>query len=155
MSNTDIRLTIEGSTAFVDMVTEDGLNVGSSPMMRRFSDVVSQVAEDRGVRSTVIRGEGKVFLAGADIKEMSGFDRGKALEYGRLGQSVLNAIEALPSGKRKYCALVGVFSGKKPLLGLVPGMSMPWKPGKPVIRATSAGRASLPIPQYPCCQVWK
>jgi len=97
MSNTDIRLTIDGSTAFVDMATEGGINVGSSPMMRKFSEVVSQVAENKAVRTTVIRGQDKVFLAGADIKEMSGFDREKALEYGRMGQGVLNAIEALPS----------------------------------------------------------
>ncbi len=65
------------------------------------------------------------------------------------------AIDALPSGKRKYCPLVGVITGKAPSLGSDSGNPMPWKPGKPVTRAISAGSASLPIPQYPCRQVWK
>ncbi|MCH9001233.1 MAG: enoyl-CoA hydratase/isomerase family protein, partial [Planctomycetes bacterium] len=97
MSDTDIQLNVDGTVATIAIVTDGGLNVGSSGMMRKFSEVVAQVAENRQVRATVIRGEGKVFLAGADIKEMATFDREKALEYGRLGQSVLNAIESLPS----------------------------------------------------------
>jgi len=94
MSDTNIQLNVEGTVATIAIVTDGGLNVGSSGMMRKFSEVVAQVAENRQVRATVIRGEGKVFLAGADIKEMATFDREKALEYGRLGQSVLNAIES-------------------------------------------------------------
>lgn len=97
MSDTDIQLNVDVPVATIAIVTDGGLNVGSSGMMRKFSEVVAQVAENGQVRATVIRGEGKVFLAGADIKEMTTFDREKALEYGRLGQKVLDAIESLPS----------------------------------------------------------
>ena len=97
MSNTDIQLSVDGPVATIAIVTDGGLNVGSSGMMRKFSEVVAKVAENGQIRSTVIFGEGKVFLAGADIKEMSTFDREKALDYGRLGQSVLDAVESLPS----------------------------------------------------------
>jgi hypothetical protein len=65
------------------------------------------------------------------------------------------AMEALPSGNRKYCSLVGVITGNGPPPSPTSGHPMPWNPGKPLTRAISAGKASLPIPQYPCCQVWK
>ncbi len=97
MSKTQVRLGIEGALATITFVTEGGLNVGSSDMMRSLRDAVSKVAREPKVRCTVVTGDGKVFLAGADIKEMSDFTPDKAREYGSLGQSVLNALEALPS----------------------------------------------------------
>ena len=97
MSKTEIHLAIEGSTATITLATEGGINVGSSDVMRRLSEVVTKVAEDKNVRATVIEGKGKVFVAGADIKEMASFSREQGLAYGELGQSVLNQVEALPS----------------------------------------------------------
>lgn len=97
MSKTEIRLETEGALATITFVTEGGLNVGSSGMMRELGGVVAEVGRNHSVRTTVITGTGKVFLAGADIKEMSQFAPEQAREYGSLGQSVLNAIENLPS----------------------------------------------------------
>ena len=97
MSKTEIRLEIEGSVATITLTTAEGLNVGSSDMIRRLGDAVAQVAENAQVRTTVIQGEGKVFLAGADIKEMAAFTPESGREYGALGQGVMNAIESLPS----------------------------------------------------------
>lgn len=97
MSKTEIQLEVVGPNATISLVTAEGLNVGSSDMMRRLGDVVAKVAEDRNVRTTVIQGTGKVFLAGADIKEMASFNRGQGIAYGKLGQDVFNAIENLPS----------------------------------------------------------
>ncbi len=97
MSKTEINVDITGAVATIAIETPEGINVGSPDMMRRLGDAVSQVAEAKGVRWTVIEGRGKVFLAGADIKAMVGFGREEAIEYGKLGQGVLNAIENLPS----------------------------------------------------------
>ena len=97
MSKTTIRLETEGPCATITFVTEDGLNVGSSGMMRELGRLVAEVSRNRTVRTTVITGTGKVFLAGADIKEMSQFVPEQAREYGSLGQAGLNAREKLPS----------------------------------------------------------
>lgn len=83
--------------ATITLRTEGALNVGSSDMMRRLGDTVASVAGDSQVRTTVIQGEGKVFLAGADIKEMAEFTSPSAREYGELGHGVMNAVENLPS----------------------------------------------------------
>jgi enoyl-CoA hydratase len=97
MSKTQVRLNVSGPHATILLTTDGGINVGSSDMMRDFREVVSQVAGNRAIRTTAIQGAGKVFLAGADIKEMAPFTRAQAIEYAELGQSVLNAIERLPS----------------------------------------------------------
>lgn len=97
MSDTDISLKVEGSRATITIATEAGLNVFSTAVLRRFREQLSAITEDKRIRTTVIRGRGKVFVAGADIKEMADFDSLQASGYGKLGQSVYDHLEALPS----------------------------------------------------------
>jgi len=47
-------------------------------------------------RVVVLTGEGKAFVAGADIVEMQAMDSRRAREYSALGQSVFSDIETLP-----------------------------------------------------------
>lgn len=96
-SNTRASLIIDGSLATVTIATEGGLNIMSQAVVAQFGEVIEQVQESDGIRFTVIRAEGKVFIAGADIKEMSGYDGAAAEEFGRIGSALCDAIEALPS----------------------------------------------------------
>lgn len=97
MSETQVRVEIEGSRAAITLFTEGGLNVFSSAVLRRFGQAVARVAEESGVRTTVVAAQGKVFVAGADIKAMGSFTPEDAQAYGALGQEVLNQLAALPS----------------------------------------------------------
>ncbi len=47
-------------------------------------------------RVVVLTGEGKAFVAGADIVEMQAMDSQRAREYSTLGQAVFSDIETLP-----------------------------------------------------------
>jgi len=69
----------------------------SAAAINRLGAAVEKVARNPGVRFTVIRAEGKVFVAGADIKEMSAFGPDEATQFGCEGSAVCDAIEALPS----------------------------------------------------------
>jgi enoyl-CoA hydratase len=48
------------------------------------------------IRVVVLTGEGKAFVAGADIVELRAMDSLHAREYAALGQSVFSSIETLP-----------------------------------------------------------
>ncbi len=96
---------IDGAYATITISTESGLNVMSAEAMRSLGAAVEKVASAEGVRFTAIRAEGKVFVAGADIKEMSACDADQAREFGRLGSGVCDAIAALP------CVTVAVLQG--------------------------------------------
>ena len=97
MSSTQVTVSFDGAHAAITFATENGVNVMSSAVMRAFDEALAQLGSDKKVRTTVIQAEGKVFIAGADIKEMSGFSWEQAREYGKLGQDVLKRLEALPS----------------------------------------------------------
>lgn len=97
MSKTNVTLSVEGSKASLTFSTDDGLNVVSSAVLRQLREVIAKVARDSNIRTTVVQATGKVFVAGADIKEMSAFDKAQGRAYGELGQGVLNELAALPS----------------------------------------------------------
>ena len=95
-SNTTANVSFDGPIATVTITTPDALNIMSGDAIKRLGDAVGKVAAAKGVRFTVIRAEGKVFVAGADIKEMSGFGPDEATQFGRDGSGVCDAIETLP-----------------------------------------------------------
>jgi len=106
MTNTTrADLSIDGSLATVTITTEGGLNIMSPAAIRQFGDVIDKVRDADGIRMTIIRAEGKVFVAGADIKQMSRFDQAAALEFGQAGSRVCDAIESLP------CITVALIQG--------------------------------------------
>jgi enoyl-CoA hydratase len=97
MSKTSVHVAVLGSQASITFSTEDGLNVLSSDVLPQLRAAIHKVASDRNVRTTIVQATGKVFVAGADIKEMSTFSRSLAREYGQLGQDVFNDLASLPS----------------------------------------------------------
>jgi len=105
MSNTNVDVTIDGPMATITLSTVTGINVLSTAVLEKFRDGLTQVRQAAGVRSLVIRAEGKVFVAGADIKEMANFSADQARAYGENGQAVFNELEQMP------CFTVAAISG--------------------------------------------
>ncbi|HRX84555.1 MAG TPA: enoyl-CoA hydratase-related protein [Phycisphaerae bacterium] len=96
MSTTDVTLAIDGPIARATFVTDGGLNVLSSTVLDRVHAVAEEVRRADGVRVLVLAAEGKVFVAGADIKELSGLDAAGALAISERGNRAFDAIEHLP-----------------------------------------------------------
>lgn len=105
MSNTQVDLKTEGSHAAITFRTDGGVNILSADVLHSFGAIVAKVKKDPHVRTAAIQADGKVFIAGADIKEMAGFTPDQARKYGELGQGILNDLAALP------CITVAVIQG--------------------------------------------
>jgi enoyl-CoA hydratase len=95
-SQTEVRLSIEGAVARVTFVSPNGVNIFSSRVITNLGTVVEQIAGHAALRFVVFRGEGRVFLAGADIAEMSQFNADQGWAFAVTGHRVFDAIEALP-----------------------------------------------------------
>ncbi len=97
MSETTVHVEIDGVHATIALVTDSGINVLSYNVLHSLGAAIAKVKRDPRVRTTVVRAEGKVFAAGADVKAMSQFGETEAREYGAFGQGVFNDLESLPS----------------------------------------------------------
>jgi enoyl-CoA hydratase len=95
-SQTQVQLTKTGDVANIQFTTAGGVNIFSTRVVNALGELVQQVAKDSAIRFVVLRGQDKIFLAGADISEMSGFDEDAARTFATNGHRVFDAIEALP-----------------------------------------------------------
>lgn len=92
---TTAELTIENRVARITFTNPDGLNILDATCRESLRKALDQVAADRSLRLLVLAATGKVFLAGADLKELGKLDGPAALAYAEAGQAIANRIEDL------------------------------------------------------------
>lgn len=71
------------------------LNALNSTILAEINDFVDNI-DLKAVRVLVITGEGKAFVAGADISQMSNLNEEEGFNFGVFGASVFKKIENLP-----------------------------------------------------------
>jgi enoyl-CoA hydratase len=96
MNDQILKIKIEGFIAVVTISRPSALNALNSDFFSEFNQLLDTIESDTAVRVLVITGEGKAFVAGADISEMSGMtpDEGKA--FAEKGQRSFERLEQLP-----------------------------------------------------------
>lgn len=102
-----VRFSKEGRVAVVRL-DRPPVNALTPGMIADLGGIVDRVASDDEIAVMVITG-GKVFAAGADIREMSGLDRDSGRALARSGHEVLGRLERL--GQPVLCAIEGACLG--------------------------------------------
>ncbi len=95
-STTRVELERDGSVGSIYFRTDAGVPIFSSRVLGELGSLIDQVAEDGALRFVVFRGQEKVFLAGADIQQMSHFTEDQGEAFARHGHRVFDAIATLP-----------------------------------------------------------
>jgi len=92
-----LELKVQDQIAVVTIRRPEVLNALSSDLLRELAEIPEIVAEDPSIRVLIFTGEGRAFVAGADIPEIAALgDVFVAREFALLGQEVMNAIAASP-----------------------------------------------------------
>ncbi|MBF8983644.1 short-chain-enoyl-CoA hydratase [Lutibacter sp. B2] len=71
------------------------LNALNSAVLKELDVAIDQINADKEVNVLVISGEGKAFVAGADITEMKELNAEEGRVFGNLGQNVFRKIEKM------------------------------------------------------------
>jgi enoyl-CoA hydratase len=83
--------------AVVTVDRQEALNALDVGTLIELCDRLRELAGDTGVRAVVLTGAGeKAFVAGADIKYMSGLEAAQAREWGALGHEAGRLLETMP-----------------------------------------------------------
>jgi enoyl-CoA hydratase len=105
-----IRVEREDAVAVVTVDRQDALNALDVDTLTELRDRLSELAGDDGARAVILTGAGeKAFVAGADIKYMSGLNVDQAKAWGALGHEAGRLLETMP--KPTIAALNGFALG--------------------------------------------
>jgi enoyl-CoA hydratase len=92
-----IRVEREDAVAVVIVDRQDAMNALDLATLTELRDRLRELAEDESVRVVILTGAGqKAFVAGADIKYMSGLDVDAAKQWGALGHETGRLLETMP-----------------------------------------------------------
>jgi enoyl-CoA hydratase len=92
-----IRVDREDAVAIVTIDRQEAMNALDVATLTDLRDRLRELAEDGAARAVILTGAGdKAFVAGADIKYMSGLDVEQAKEWGALGHEAGRLLETMP-----------------------------------------------------------
>ena len=86
----------QGRIGVVRINHPEALNALDTLVLRELGQAFDAFAADAGIDVVVLTGEGRAFVAGADIAEMSAMTAAEGKAFGRLGADVFRKIELLP-----------------------------------------------------------
>ena len=92
-----IRVERESDVAVVTVDRQEALNALDLPTLTELRDRLLETRDDADVHAVVLTGAGdRAFIAGADIKYMSGLGEDEAMAWGRLGHEAARLLESMP-----------------------------------------------------------
>lgn len=91
----NLKYTKDGDIGIVTISRPKAMNALNTDLLVELGKVADLAAEDKNLKIIIFTGEGKSFVAGADIAEMRDFNSEQGREWGELGAGVFNKIEKL------------------------------------------------------------
>ena len=95
MDYKNIVLEKEGNVALVKLNRPKALNALNTETLKEIDCVIEEISGDKEIYAVILTGEGKAFVAGADISEMKEMNAIEGKEFGILGNGVFRKIEKL------------------------------------------------------------
>jgi enoyl-CoA hydratase len=95
MEYTIIKTDIKGGVAVAAISRPEALNALNSEFFLEFNDLLDNVGKNPEIKVLVITGEGKAFVAGADIAELSDMARKESFCFSKTGQDTFHRMEKL------------------------------------------------------------
>ena len=103
----NIVLDKEGGVAIVKMNRPAAMNALNSETLGELKEAFAYLKDDDAVKVIIITGEGKAFVAGADIAEMKDMTGDQAKEFSKAGQKVFSKVARM---KKPVIAAVNGFA---------------------------------------------
>ena len=95
MEYTILKVTIKNGVAVAVISRPEAMNALNSEFFLEFNDLLDSVSKNQEIRVLVLTGDGKAFVAGADIAELSDMNRKESFCFSKTGQDAFHRLEKL------------------------------------------------------------
>ena len=85
----------EGPIAYVTINRPKAMNALNMQVLEELGQVLDEIEADRSIRVVIFTGEGRAFVAGADIAQMRDFTPMQSRELALMGSEVMKRIDVL------------------------------------------------------------
>jgi enoyl-CoA hydratase len=90
-----LKMEVADAVAVVTVSRPQAMNALNTRFFQEMDALVAEIAGRADIKAVVITGDGKAFVAGADIAEMAGKTPDEARAFSRLGQRTFRSLELL------------------------------------------------------------
>ncbi|HZK33270.1 MAG TPA: short-chain-enoyl-CoA hydratase [Tissierellaceae bacterium] len=95
MSSDNLIFKKEGNIAMLSINRPNALNALNSDVLKELDSAIDKVIEDEEIYVAILTGEGKAFVAGADIGEMKDMNSIEARKFAHKGLELFRKIELM------------------------------------------------------------
>ncbi len=88
-----LKTDIQDGIAIVTISRPEALNALNSKFFAEMNSLLAELEKNNAVKIIIITGEGKAFVAGADISEMVNMNSQQGQDFSKKGQDTFNKIE--------------------------------------------------------------
>ena len=90
-----IKYEVKNKIGYVTINRPEALNALNKTVLEELFDVFGRIEDDDEVSAVILTGEGRSFVAGADIAQMSTLTVAEGRSFGAYGQKVMNYMEKI------------------------------------------------------------
>ncbi len=91
-----LKIEVAESVATVTISRPQAMNALNTRFFQEMDSLIPEFSGRPDVKVLILTGEGKAFVAGADITEMAGKSQAEGTQFSRLGQKTFRSLELLP-----------------------------------------------------------
>jgi enoyl-CoA hydratase len=95
MSYTTFKTKFEDNIAVITISRPEAMNALNSLLFKELNTYLDSLSENSAVKVLIITGDGKAFIAGADIAEMQDMTKKEAFLFSKTGQDTFSRLENL------------------------------------------------------------
>ena len=92
----NIKYEVKGNIGYLTINRPKALNALNTSVLSELSDVLGKINGDDNVKAVILTGEGKAFVAGADISQMKDLNAVDGRAMMQAGHKVMNTIDRMP-----------------------------------------------------------
>ena len=96
MEYTKLIVEKQEAVCVVKINNPQAMNALNTTVLSELDAAFTEIGNDKEIKAVIITGEGRAFVAGADISEMANLNQAEGEAFGKRGADVFRKIETLP-----------------------------------------------------------